>query len=182
MVTFRVLVPFFILIAYVPNAAAGIRPSFGQESCSWYATHIVVVSEGDKIDGNVEVLESWKGDLKKGDRMSIRDPFDVSRGWTFHYCKGPAVKFLGRSCGPKTPLGFKGGNHTQLADLVCRTCNSLARVHTRLRRTGKCVMVFTFNRYHGHNCSRSSDDLHIDSLEVCLETQTEEVYGKLSAF
>lgn len=70
---YRVFMPFLILIACAPNAAAAIQPYFHLDSCSWDATHIVVVSEGDKIDGNVEVLESWKGELKKGDRISIRE-------------------------------------------------------------------------------------------------------------
>ncbi len=40
---------------------------------SWFATHIVVVTEGDEIDGQVTVLESWQGDLKPGDSLNISE-------------------------------------------------------------------------------------------------------------
>src|SRR6516225_2237512 len=59
------------LLVYAAEAAAAIEPSFHLDGCSWHATHIVVISEGEKIDGDVEVLESWKGDLKKGDRITV---------------------------------------------------------------------------------------------------------------
>lgn len=61
------------LLVSATEATAALLPSFRLEACSWEATHIVVVSEGDKIDGEVEVLESWKGDLKKGDKLSLPD-------------------------------------------------------------------------------------------------------------
>lgn len=38
---------------------------------AWNSTHIVVVTEGDKIDGVLEVVESWKGDLKKGQKLTF---------------------------------------------------------------------------------------------------------------
>ena len=41
------------------------------ESCVRDATHVVVVTEGDRIDGHVIVLESWRGDLKPGDSLDI---------------------------------------------------------------------------------------------------------------
>jgi hypothetical protein len=50
---------------------AGIRPSFSLEAASWKATDIVLVTEGDKIDGNFTVLDSWKGNLLPGDSVSI---------------------------------------------------------------------------------------------------------------
>lgn len=52
-------------------ATAEIVPTFMLEQCTWHSTQIVVVTEGDKIDGELEVLESWKGELKKGERLSI---------------------------------------------------------------------------------------------------------------
>jgi hypothetical protein len=48
-----------------------MRPSFIQDHCIWNATHIIVVTEGAKIDGIVEVTESWKGDLREGDSLTI---------------------------------------------------------------------------------------------------------------
>ncbi|HEX7154958.1 MAG TPA: hypothetical protein VF618_26010 [Thermoanaerobaculia bacterium] len=42
---------------------AEIRPSFHLERSAWPATHVVVATEGETIDGKLTVLESWKGDL-----------------------------------------------------------------------------------------------------------------------
>ena len=60
-----------LLLVLSPSASAGIRPSFYAEECSWRATDIVVVSEGKKIDGIFEVLETWKGDLQPGETITI---------------------------------------------------------------------------------------------------------------
>jgi hypothetical protein len=60
----------FFLAVSTP-VLAGIRPSFSPEGCSWRATDIVVVTEGSEIDGNFKVLETWKGDLKPGQTISI---------------------------------------------------------------------------------------------------------------
>jgi hypothetical protein len=62
------------LIAFIvfTSPAFGFpEPSFYLDSCAWDATNIVVVSEGDKTDGIVEVKESWKGDLKRGDILTV---------------------------------------------------------------------------------------------------------------
>lgn len=40
----------------------------------WYAehaTHIVLITEGDRIDGQLKVLESFKGNLKIGEKLTI---------------------------------------------------------------------------------------------------------------
>ena len=60
----------FFLAVSTP-VLAGIRPSFSPEGCSWRATDIVVVTEGSEIDGNFKVLETWKGDLKPGQTISV---------------------------------------------------------------------------------------------------------------
>lgn len=59
------------VLLFTPRIYAGIRPSFGLNHCAWHATHIVVASEGDEIDGRLTVLESWKGDLQPGELVSI---------------------------------------------------------------------------------------------------------------
>ena len=69
----QLLVAIFIATANPNVAKAAIRPSFSLDRCAWEASHIVLVTEEDKIDGVVEVLESWKGDLKKADRLTIPD-------------------------------------------------------------------------------------------------------------
>jgi hypothetical protein len=38
---------------------------------AWKATDVVIVTEGEVTDGNVEVLETWKGDLARGARISV---------------------------------------------------------------------------------------------------------------
>src|SRR5262249_53146583 len=66
------LVPAAIVVFLSAGAApAAIRPSFQLDSCAWAATHVIVVTEGARIDGVVEVLESWAGDLKKGDTITV---------------------------------------------------------------------------------------------------------------
>lgn len=59
------------LVALATNRAfCGIRPSFMLDYSSWHATHIVLVTT--TTDGaTFEVLESWKGDLKTGERIVI---------------------------------------------------------------------------------------------------------------
>lgn len=51
-------------------AFSGIRPSFRLDYSSWHATHIVLVAT-TSTDGTFEVLESWKGDLKIGQRVVV---------------------------------------------------------------------------------------------------------------
>ena len=55
------------------NSYAGIRPSFSLDYCAWNATHIVIATEGEEIDGNFAVLESLKGDLGFGESISIQE-------------------------------------------------------------------------------------------------------------
>jgi hypothetical protein len=47
------------------------QPSFNLDDCAWDATHIVVVTQGKQIDGEVTVLKSWKGNLNSGDHISV---------------------------------------------------------------------------------------------------------------
>jgi len=60
----------FLLIAYI-SVSAGIRPSFSAEASSWRATDIVVVTEDEEIDGVFRILETWKGDLKPGETITV---------------------------------------------------------------------------------------------------------------
>ena len=55
------------------TAGAALIPSFDLESRTWDATHIVVVTEAEKIDGEVRVLESWKGELERGDLLVLKE-------------------------------------------------------------------------------------------------------------
>ncbi len=70
----RTLVVVFLVVALLsltPFTFAGIRPSFSLDHCTWNGTHIVVATEGDEIDGRLTVLESWKGELRPGEVISI---------------------------------------------------------------------------------------------------------------
>src|ERR1043166_9413250 len=54
---------------YCSNAISS--PSFSPHYCSWIAEEIVIVTEGDVVDGDLIVLESWKGDLRQGDKVVL---------------------------------------------------------------------------------------------------------------
>lgn len=74
----RIFLITLLLITAAPSARAGIRPSFHLPYCSWVASHVVVVTEGEKIDGVLTVLESWKGDLTPGDVVSVPELAEFS--------------------------------------------------------------------------------------------------------
>jgi hypothetical protein len=67
----RILTSLFVVLVAGSAAFGGIRPSFMPETCSWRATDIVVVTEGERIDGVFKVLETLKGDLKSGETIEI---------------------------------------------------------------------------------------------------------------
>lgn len=46
-------------------------PSFHLEDCAWNATDVVVVTEGEAIDGKVRVLETWIGEREVGETLSV---------------------------------------------------------------------------------------------------------------
>jgi len=64
---------FFLVLFFGSGSLtlAAIRPSFSLDSSSWHATHILLASEGEQIDGRLAVLESWKGDLSPGDLIYL---------------------------------------------------------------------------------------------------------------
>lgn len=59
-----------VLLLAVP-ASAAIRPSFHLDDSAWKATHIVLATEGPAVDGKLEVIESWKGDLAPGAPVTV---------------------------------------------------------------------------------------------------------------
>jgi len=64
-----ILVVWLLLCGATANAK--IHTLIGIDDCAWVATHIVIVTEGEQIDGVVSVLESWQGDLRPGDVLVI---------------------------------------------------------------------------------------------------------------
>lgn len=67
------LIFFGIFFLCALNSYAGIRPSFSLDYCAWNATHIVVATEGEEIDGNFTALESLKGNLGYGEMVSVQE-------------------------------------------------------------------------------------------------------------
>lgn len=67
----RAFLSLLVLTITSSASSAAIRPSFYADGCAWNATHIVVATEGEKIDGILTVIESWKGDLKKADTITV---------------------------------------------------------------------------------------------------------------
>lgn len=64
---------FAVFLLCALNSYAGIRPSFSLDYSAWNATHIIVATEGEEIDGNFTVLESLKGSLGYGETISIQE-------------------------------------------------------------------------------------------------------------
>src|SRR5260370_6067135 len=65
---------FLILLAVMMLATAALgRPheSFKLDAAAWEATHVVVVTEEPRMDGDVLVLESWKGDIKAREHIAV---------------------------------------------------------------------------------------------------------------
>ena len=58
-------------IALANHLSAAIRPSFWGDDCAWNASDIVVVAQKEKSNGMVTVLETWHGQLAKGDRIHV---------------------------------------------------------------------------------------------------------------
>jgi hypothetical protein len=52
-------------------ASAARRPSFDLDYSAWKATHVILVTEGPTIDGKLDVIESWKGDLAPGSQATV---------------------------------------------------------------------------------------------------------------
>jgi hypothetical protein len=59
-----------LLVILARPALAAFRPSFSLDYSSWHATHIVLVMT-TSTDGTFEVVESWKGDLRVGERLIV---------------------------------------------------------------------------------------------------------------
>jgi hypothetical protein len=67
------LTSLLVLLFICTSASAAIQPSFLSEESSWRATDIVLVTEEKQIDGNFRILEVWKGQLRVGQRITVRE-------------------------------------------------------------------------------------------------------------
>jgi hypothetical protein len=59
-----------LLAVFSQPSFAGIRPSFEADSEAWRSTDIVLVLTSSN-DGVFEVIETWKGDLRAGERIVV---------------------------------------------------------------------------------------------------------------
>lgn len=60
-----------LLAVAAPRASASRGPDFGLDENGWDATDIVVVTEGETIDGKVKVLETWAGSIAVGQELEF---------------------------------------------------------------------------------------------------------------
>lgn len=73
---------FYILLLLILGttvAHAEIGPEFRLDLATWDASDIVVATEGDKIDGILQVQETWKGGLNVGQDIEIPEIAKVNR-------------------------------------------------------------------------------------------------------
>jgi len=70
----------FLVLAGNSLSYAAIRPSFNLDYSLWKATHIVLATEGNVIDGHLKVIESWKGDLKPDSEIILPELATFSTG------------------------------------------------------------------------------------------------------
>jgi hypothetical protein len=59
-----------LIISFVQPSLAAIRPAFLLDYCSWHATDVVLVEVTPK-PGVFRVMESWKGDLRTGNLVTV---------------------------------------------------------------------------------------------------------------
>ena len=62
-----------LITLFLSNSWAAIRPSFRLDYSVWKASDIVVATEGQAIDGKLEVVETWKGNLQPGSRLELQE-------------------------------------------------------------------------------------------------------------
>jgi hypothetical protein len=94
-----ILLSLAIVVCGSRAAEANWGPSFDVERAGWEARQVVVATEGERVDGHVTVLESWKGDLLRGQRLFIpslaefgrKESRAVSRGL---FGPNPTVSFV----------------------------------------------------------------------------------------
>lgn len=99
-----------ILVCTLAHPAfSAFRPSFSLEYSAWHATNIVLaVATSD--DGIFEVVESWKGNLRAGDRLAIpelRPPADSAPISAYPKSRETALSDSSSQLIPKEPPGSR---------------------------------------------------------------------------
>jgi hypothetical protein len=113
-----------LILAIVPSAFGGIRPSFRLDHSAWKATHIVIAVT-TATDGTFEVVESLKGDLHVGARLAIPDlrpSYEAAPIAAYLASSESALCHPASHLIPKQPVGSRvilflvGGTHESLSD------------------------------------------------------------------
>jgi hypothetical protein len=119
------LVSLFLLLCTFPVSAKA-HTEIDVDQCVWLSTHVVVVTEGEQIDGKVTVIESWQGDLSPGYSLTIAELASFSSAESrrlycpnmldyLHECKSPKpevasgsqiILFLRDKRTPSDPQGW----------------------------------------------------------------------------
>jgi len=115
-------IPVVLLVAAGGRISAGIRPSFDLDHNAWEATHILMV-ETTLQDDTFEVVESWKGDLQPGQRITIPElrpgaggvPISPYPGdeWYQDDDNSTSTKIPKQTPGSRLVLFLKRGNQAQ---------------------------------------------------------------------
>ena len=69
----RVPVGIILLILSCTDVLGGVRESFGYRS-AWYATDVIVATEGEQTKGSLTALEVWYGDTEPGQEIQTSEP------------------------------------------------------------------------------------------------------------
>jgi hypothetical protein len=75
----RIHAALLLALLAAPAVRADTLPSF-HPSCTYKATHVIVVETQAGKDGSFRVVATWKGDLKKGDTLTIRELAKEAKG------------------------------------------------------------------------------------------------------
>ena len=67
----KALLTCVVILASPSLSVAEIRQSFMLDHSAWHATDVVLATEGEKIDGRLSVVETWKGALSPGDALTV---------------------------------------------------------------------------------------------------------------
>ena len=104
----KALLQTFALLFFCPFIVnAKIHSVISIEDCTWLASHIIIVTEGSDIDGQVTILESWQGNLQPGDTLNIAELANFKSEESRHIECMSMVLHLGK-CLDSTPKLVSG--------------------------------------------------------------------------
>jgi len=174
----NISVPFYVklaclslsILAFLPIAAqGGFGPSFSLKNSTCKATDIFVATEGDKIDGELRVVDVWKGDLLPNDEVTVPELGFYINDWS------RTVTQFGSEFGPPTVADGKWAVLFLIRDentplLPDRNTKSLEWLSTGMAMIDSFAWIdhnSTYAIMGGHNPgSMSLIDLKISETEM----------------